>query len=190
MEKLVPLKALKDLSFTLYQEVSAIKNPSDIPVLQIQTHNLTSSVAYLTDKFGCASTNISTSFAFRLSQRNGLPEVLYGFVSCNVDSVEKKGMVDDLKGIFGFGAKSADQEVLKEKEPEKTNVSQVESQGSATTASDANAKTQATATDVKAANTEASEPMKRVERVYLDFSTTPKGAPPVPVSEINRMKDR
>ena len=113
-EKQVSVKAMADLSFTLSQQASL--GSSDLQISLIKTVNLTESVKQLTTKFGCSLSDIGTKFAIRLSPIDGLPEVISGFVSCEVTETESKkgGMVDGMKDFLGFRSKKGDQEPLKE----------------------------------------------------------------------------
>jgi hypoxia up-regulated 1 len=110
-EKQVPFRVLEDFKF----ELRHIVDEEDIPILEAGTLNLTASAAQLKDKHGCVPANISTKFTMRLSPLNGLPEVVSGSVSCEVEAAKDGGVIDNVKGLFGFGSrKSEDQEPLKE----------------------------------------------------------------------------
>jgi hypoxia up-regulated 1 len=110
-EKQVPVKTLEDITF----ELSQIVSDREVPISEVKASNLTASVAQLKDKHGCAPTNISTTFTMRLSPLDGLPEVIAGSVSCEVESTREGGVMDNVKGLFGFGSKKGeDQEALKE----------------------------------------------------------------------------
>ena len=113
-EKQVSVKAMADFSFTLSQQPSF--DSSDLQISLIKTENLTDSVKQLTNNFGCSLSDISTTFAIRLSPVDGLPEVISGSVSCEVIETETKrgGVVDGMKDFLGFGSKKGDQEPLKE----------------------------------------------------------------------------
>ena len=107
-DKQVPIKTLEDVTFVFSENAGSV----DLPVLEVAATNLTKSVAELKDKYGCAVTNISTTFNVRLSAFDGLPEVFSGTVSCKADSVKEGGVMDNVKGLFGFGKKGGDQEPL------------------------------------------------------------------------------
>ncbi len=191
-EKQVPFKNLDDFTFTLYQQIQG-DSPSqshDAPVLKVQTQNLTASVTHLTETFGCAAADISTKFAIRLSPENGLPEVVQGLVSCEVEGVEKKGgVVDDVKGFFGFGGKKGDQEPLKEEaEP-----ADPEPAASAKPSLKSKAKSKAKKTtdvpDPEVAE-EVKAPKKRTETIHLSFVAEAEGLPDFSQEELKRMKAR
>ncbi|KAI9810768.1 MAG: lumenal Hsp70 protein [Pycnora praestabilis] len=188
-EKQVPFKNLEDFSFSLYQQLPAedSSQPRESPVLKIQTQNLTASVAQLTEKFGCTAADISTTFSIRLSSSNGLPEVMQGSVSCEVNIVDKKGgVVDDVKGFFGFGGKKGDQEPLKgdEEVPDSANsIEEPETKTISTQVGSQTANPSAKVDDVK-------EAKKRTELVYLSFTAENQGLPRPSQVELKRITDR
>ena len=107
-EKQVTIKTLDDIKFQFLQS-----NGQDNPVLEVEATNLTKSVAQLKDKYGCAPVNISTVFSMRLDPFSGLPEIVSGGVSCQTAGSKDGGVLDNVKGLFGFGSKKgSDQEPL------------------------------------------------------------------------------
>jgi len=109
-EKQVRLKSLEDVKLEFAQSVGG----KDTPILAVEATNLTQSASVLKGKHGCVAANISTIFTIRLSPWDGLPEVVAGSVSCEAQADKQGGgIVDDVKGLFGFGSKrSLDQEPL------------------------------------------------------------------------------
>jgi len=188
-EKQVPFKNVEDFSFTLYQEISDQESRDGVkkPIQQVRTENLTASVAQLSEKFGCAAADISTKFSVRLSPIDGLPEVTEGSVSCETESLEKKGgVVDGVKGLFGFGSKKGDQEPLQEgSETESaTPISSAE-----TSATFSQAESQTPNPEQKSGE-ETRQPKKRTEVVRIKFTTESQGIPLVSKQELIRIKDR
>ncbi|KAJ5158084.1 uncharacterized protein N7500_007735 [Penicillium coprophilum] len=112
-EKQVTVKNLEDFEFSFAQHVA---QDEEHPILSVQTQNLTASVAKLKDNFGCTNANITTKFTIRLSPVDGLPEVMAGTVSCEVEA-EKKGIVEDVKGFFGLGKKDEQEPLGEDGEP-------------------------------------------------------------------------
>lgn len=116
--KQVPFKNLDDFAFTLSQIQGTSEDQRDATSLQINTVNLTDSVKSLIAK-GCKKEEISTTFGIRLDPTFGLPEVVEGTVSCEVEAVEKDGSVlDSVKGMFGFGSGKKDdtQQIVKDED--------------------------------------------------------------------------
>ena len=112
LEKQIPLKTSEEVSFAFTQEITeGINTKRSIPVTRATTMNLTASVQELAEKHGCASDNITAAFDVRLSIVNGLPEITRAYVSCEALDF-KKGVVDGVKGLFGFGGKKEGEEVL------------------------------------------------------------------------------
>jgi len=189
----MPFKKLEDFSFSLHQSLPKSQQSGnsafeDAPVLMVQTQNLTQSVAFLQENFGCAGSDIKTQFSIRLSPKDGQPEILHGSVSCEVEvPAEKKGgVVDDVKGFFGFGSKKGDQEPLAP-EPISDTSSSTEQAPSATTPSTTETASSSSAAKVDEGPIAMS---KKIERVYLKFTTSPEGIPEVSKSQLKRIKER
>lgn len=181
-EKQVTVKNLDDFEFGFYQQVDPTKD--NLPVLSVQTQNLTASVAKLKDSFGCSAGNITTKFAIRLSPVDGLPEVTSGNVSCEVE-VEKKGsVVDDVKGFFGLGSKKEDQQPLGEDESGESITLDHEA-GTTTTSSASDASSTTTATESAKATTQT-----KLEIIPISLKSTHLGTKAPSASEMARINSR
>ena len=193
-EKQVSVKATEDFSFSLSQQTPV--PPSDLPVSEIKTHNLTDSVKSLTNK-GCTLGEITTRFTVRLSPVDGLPEVISGSVSCQITEPDTKkgGMVEGVKDLFGFGSKKGDQEPLKGDTDTNASTSSSISNSatisssleSSTTSADSQA-TQSSAAD--ATKEKPKEAKKKMETVYVAFFTEVTGTSGVKPDSLQRMKKR
>lgn len=184
VEKQVPFKVTEDFSMSLYQQASGGETqPTHSPVTKVQTQNLTASVNKLVDSFGCKVADVSTKFTIRLSPNNGLPEVLRGSVSCEVTVSDKKGVVDDVKGFFGFGAKKGSQEPLAAEDDVETPAS-----------SEAESTTTPSPAESTAPSSESGDDAKdvknRIETISISFSTEMEGLPQISSGELKRIKDR
>ncbi|KIW91470.1 uncharacterized protein Z519_07436 [Cladophialophora bantiana CBS 173.52] len=112
-EKQVPIRTLEDVTFGFTQTVKEL----ELPVTEVGALNLTKSVGELKEKHGCAAANISTIFTMRLSHVDGLPEVVSGSVSCETESTKGGTVIDNVKGLFGFGSnKDGDQKVVEDED--------------------------------------------------------------------------
>lgn len=184
-EKQVTMKNLDDFEFSFYQQIPSGDKVSESPVLSVQTNNLTASVAELKEKFGCSAANITTKFSIRLSPVDGLPEVVVGSVSCEVEDTEKKGsVVDDVKGFFGLGSKKGDQEPLGE-EVEPSESITLEPEESTTTTATSDTTSTSTAKESKKAT-----PQTKLEVIPVKFTTSQLGIPAPSATELNRIKNR
>ncbi|GAB7361890.1 hypothetical protein MBLNU230_g1928t1 [Neophaeotheca triangularis] len=178
--KQVAFKDKDDFSFGLFQVVGDV----DRPVSRVQTTNLTDGVAQLKEKFGCEKDDISTKFSIKLSNINGLPEVLSGSVSCEVEGSGKAGgMMDSAKDWLGFGKKK-DQEAEDEEDAGPTE--EVEASTSSATSDASSASDSASASASKAPEA----PKKHTESVMVSFTSTSQGNPQPNPSQIKSMKDR
>lgn len=175
--KQVAFKDKKDFGFGFTQNVEG----QERKVLKVESGNLTEGVAELNRKFGCEVEEVATKFSVRLSGENGLPEVVAGLVSCEVDGAGKAGSVGDtVKDWLGFGKKK-EQEVLGG-EAEDVLVEEVEA--STATSSKKTKKDKASSSTKSGSSTsgasaaaEASEvPQKRTESIPVKFTSSPDGS--------------
>ncbi|KAF7513906.1 hypothetical protein GJ744_006520 [Endocarpon pusillum] len=179
-EKQVPFKAQEDFHLDLTQMV----DDRDIPVLEISVSNLTASAAQLKDKYACTSANISTKLTMRLSPLDGLPEVLSGSVSCEVEATKEGGVMDNVKGLFGFGSKKAEgQEPLLEENSSEADTT------SATLSTDPETSTSPSAST--STTDKASKPSSSTVVIPLSLTTRPLGLNlPIPVDQLTRVRTR
>jgi hypoxia up-regulated 1 len=158
------------------------------PVLDVESVNLTLSVQELNTKFGCEKADITTKFSFRLGSLDGLPEVVGGSVSCEVDDIPKAGTVGDtVKDWLGFGKKK-DQEALNDGDDEVP----VEDVDTNTSTKSSKKKESSTATSSGSADpAKASDvPKKRTETINVHLIATPAGGLPFEKSKLKDIRDR
>ncbi|MCJ1379569.1 lumenal Hsp70 protein [Xylographa soralifera] len=187
-EKQVPFKVVQDFAFDLYQQVIiGTESFKDVPVSKVQTQNLTASVKELTEKFGCSVADINTTFSIRLSPLDGLPEATRGSVSCEVVDAKKGDFVDNVKGLFGFGSgsKKGEQEPLVDGSNKDTT-----SRVGAETISRVSSSVTAEPKPTDSKSSDKTNEKKRVEIIYVGFTTNVTGLPRISSSEMQRMKDR
>jgi len=174
-------KDKEDFAFGLYQVI----NDVDRPITRVQTGNLTASVQELNTKFGCEKDAIITKFSIKLSSVSGLPEVIGGTVSCEVEAAARSGSVgDSVKDWLGFGKKK-DQQPLGEGEDE----GPVEEVDAATSTSTASGKSASSASASSTAKT-PEKPKKSIESIPIAFSTSAQGNPQPAPEELKRMRER
>jgi hypoxia up-regulated 1 len=178
-EKQVTVKNLEDFEFSFYQQV----DEQGLPVLSVQTQNLTASVNKLKDTFGCTTANITTKFNIRLSPVTGLPEVTSGNVGCEVEAEKKGSVVEDVKGFFGLGSKKGEQEPLAEDEPSESITLEPEAESS-TTASASSSTTTTTKENAKPTS------QTKLEIIPINLKSTPLGTQAPSVAELARIKGR
>ena len=178
-EKQVTVKNLEDFEFSFAQLVG---QDEEQPILSVQTQNLTASVAKLKDSFGCTTANITTKFTIRLSPVDGLPEVVAGTVSCEVES-EKKGIVEDVKGFFGLGKKDEQESLGEDGEPRESITLEPETESSTT--SSTSSKTTTTSTkDAKPT------PQTKLEVIPIGLKSVALGTPAPSAEELLRINTR
>jgi hypoxia up-regulated 1 len=179
-EKQVTVKNLDDFDFSFYQQVG--QDGDNLPVLSVETQNLTASVTKLKDSFGCSAANITAKFNIRLNPINGLPQVTSGNVSCEVEA-EKKGIVDDVKGFFGLGSKKGDQQPLGEDEASESITLEPEVESSTTSTSDAST-TSATKDNGK------TTVQTKLEVIPIALKSIPLGTKAPSAAELSRIRGR
>jgi hypoxia up-regulated 1 len=184
-EKQYSFKNQHDFSIDFYEHVPSSENVSpgsaEKETLKLTTQNLTESVAVLKQKYGCTDADINLKLSTRLSTSNGQVEIQKLIVDCEVEDTDKPGMVDSVKGMFGFGKK--DQEPLAEEDESVETISTPESSSSET----ASTPTSSTSTTTSVAK---SKPTKHFQVIPIKYTAEPQGRPQLPRAEIIRMKDR
>lgn len=109
-EKTVTVRSTDDIVID-FSQTSPLQETSR-QILTVEAKNLTKSAAELRNSYGCANQNITTTFTVRLSPFDGLPEIISGSVSCEAQKAKEGSVMDNVKGMFGFGSKKGEQEPL------------------------------------------------------------------------------
>ncbi|KAK3670997.1 lumenal Hsp70 protein [Recurvomyces mirabilis] len=187
--KQVTFKDKEDFEFSLWQNVEG----GDRAVVGVVSSNLTAGVKKLHSDFGCEKEDVQTKFSLRLSPVDGLPEVVGGSVSCEVEGAVKKeggSVIDSAKDWLGFGGKK-DQEPLKDGE-EEIPVEEVEAETSTSTKSSKSKSSKSTSSTSGTASASKilEKPKKRTESIPVAFTTSPLGLPQPKPSDLKRMRDR
>ncbi|KAK5708260.1 lumenal Hsp70 protein [Elasticomyces elasticus] len=179
--KQVSFKDKEDFAFSVYQTVDGI----DRPVIRVQTNNLTAGVKELNTKYGCTAADVSTKFGIKLSAVNGLPEVVSGTVSCEVEGSAKSGSVmDTAKDWLGLGKK--DQEPLGVEDDGPTE----EVKAGTSSASKSKSSSTSSSGSSSSSSKVPEKPKKRTESINVAFIVTPQGNPQPAPEELKRMRDR
>lgn len=188
--KEIPFKMMGEFDFTLYQTVpSGKEEPARSPIVHAQTGNMTKVITNLIDDEGCDRESIDTKFTVRINPVNGLPEVIKGWAQCEVEE-KKEGVMDSVKGLFGFGSKKDGQEPLKEGEAEEITET-VDTQSASSSSSSANAGSSEASTDkTEAEAAKDAKPKKKTVKSAVTFHLTQKGYEKHPRKETTRMSDR
>jgi hypoxia up-regulated 1 len=189
--KTVSFHNQRDFQLTFHQIVDPSEDVSpgsaEKEILHISMTNLTASVAEAKEKHGCLETDIFTKLSIRLSPENGEVDVTKAIVHCEVDGEEKKdSVVDSVKGLFGFGSKKGEQEVIDDSEP-------VDATGSSSTTSSVASKSEAalaSSSPSASAKEAKSKPPKRIIEIPLSLVTARLGYPQLETKDITRMKER
>lgn len=109
-EKQVTIKSTDDLQIQFFQ--TSPDQQVSTPILTVEAANLTKSTSELKNSYGCASSNITTVFTVRLNPFDGLPEIISGTASCEAQKAKEGSVMDNVKGMFGFGSKKGEQQPL------------------------------------------------------------------------------
>ncbi|KAI5783689.1 Hsp70 protein-domain-containing protein [Geopyxis carbonaria] len=156
------------------------QRPGTEELLLVKTENVTESIKKLTGTVGCPENDITAKFSLYLSKNTGIPTVGKGWVECTVEVLpepEKKegeGIVDGVKGLFGFGKKKDDEQASESSA----------SASSSSSSSSKSKKSKSTSTSSAAASsgTADAEPklIKKTERIPVKFTVSPLGFPQLP----------
>lgn len=199
IEKQVPINILQDVSFQFSQLTDTEK-----PISVVEATNLTKSTAELQSK-GCVAANISTVFNIRLSPTDGLPEIISGSVSCKPEAGKDGGVLDNVKGLFGFGGKKdSEQEVLEDDEQSEAEsttltplpVSDPTSSGetiSATSPAESASESDGSATPTTPTKSKKSSKPKSTPSllsIALSLKASPLGLNKPPTSSLPRLRER
>ncbi|KAH8600555.1 Hsp70 protein-domain-containing protein [Bisporella sp. PMI_857] len=167
-EKQILFQNRKEFSIEFYQDVPASENvipgPTEKEVLQITTQNLTDSVAALKEKF-----------SFKIGKL---------LVDCEVEDIEKPGVVDSMKNMFGFGKK--DQAPLEDGESTTETTS---TETSSSTATSSSSPQQRAERSLRRPKSQRSQP-STFEVIPIKFKSEIKGRLEVPTKEVLRIKER
>ena len=176
---------------SISQQVPSIEDASklvELKISEITFTNLTSSAADLIVNYGCGKDALNTTFSLRLSPVTGLPEISDATISCEVESTEKKGgVVDDVKGFFGFGKKDGSA-IDGTEDPELVETSITTD--SITSSSTSDASSTSSSKSAKTSKAAAKKKKKKIQTVPLSMSYgADRGALPSN-DELMRMKER
>lgn len=190
--KVVPFQNQEDFDVHFYQHVDNAGDGTfsgERELVRLVTQNLTATVAELKEKRGCIGSDIVTKFGVRLNSANGEVEITEAAVHCEVDEDDKKGgVVDGVKGLFGFGSKKSDQDIFQDEEI----VSDAEpsTDGSSTSTSSATKSSSSPSASASAPATEDKPKGKRLIAIPLDFKVERKGYPALPADVLSKKKER
>jgi hypoxia up-regulated 1 len=202
--KEVPFTMYGEFDFTLYQTVPHDEEQARAPIVHARTGNLTRVVTEFVES-GCIVEDVKTKFAVQMDPRLGLPEVLKGWVHCDMIEPEKPGAFEGVKNFLGFGSKKEGQEPLKESDDPAASKSSSDSESSSTkkdtsaeeTPAAKEAETPVALPEAKegkdakdAKDTEAPKPKKKTLSSAITFHLTQKGYEKHPRPELKRMRTR
>ncbi|KFY21589.1 hypothetical protein V493_07273 [Pseudogymnoascus sp. VKM F-4281 (FW-2241)] len=189
-EKVVSFQNLEDFDVHFYQHIDNAGEGTfsgEREVMKLATKNLTATVTELKEGRGCDASDIVTKFGVRLNVFNGEVEITGATAQCEVDEDEKAGgVVDNVKGLFGFGAKKSDQDIFEDAEI----VSDAEtSTETSTTTSTGKQSSTSSAASASSAAADA-KPKKRLVAIPLAFELEKKGYPALPTEVLFNKKER
>lgn len=195
----------EDFSVEFYQEVPA--SPLDVtpgveqkPTKTFDTKNLTETVSLMKEKYSCEPSDVLFKLSLKLSSDNGEVEVTKAYVECEAEVIEKEGLMDGVKNLFGFGNKKDDQKPLADEDSsasaESSSTQSAASSSTATTSAteSIDSSQSSTATTSSASTPESQEAKekktKKMVSVPVKFELTKTGAPQLDKVDILQSKDR
>jgi hypoxia up-regulated 1 len=189
--KTVSFQNQQDFPITFYQHVGSSEDVSpgaaEKEIMRVSMTNLTASVAQLKEKHGCTDGDILMKLSVRLNPDDLETQITKAVLQCETEEEEKKdSMVDNVMGLFGFGSKKGDQEVLDGYE-------QIQASGSES-ASSSSSSTSETASPSASASPAAKDgkpkTTKRLVEIPLTFETERLGYPQLEAKDVLRIKER
>lgn len=183
----------EDFEVQFYQQVPSADGVVEKETKVLTTKNLTASVASLVDEKGCAKSEVQFKVQLRLSSVDGEVEVAQASVECEAEEVEKEGIIDGVKNLFGFG-KNKDQQPLADAEEGTETVeteSTTASTDTATTSSQESSASSASTTE-SAESAEASPKPKKKTLVVVpvDYTLEKTGVPQFEKKELTKYRAR
>ncbi|KAI1173202.1 actin-like ATPase domain-containing protein [Nemania sp. FL0916] len=173
----------EDFSIRFFQQIPSADGFVEKETKEIKTKNLTATVASLVEKHGCVEDDIQFKVQLRLGAENGEVQVVQTSVECETEDVEKEGIMDGVKNLFGFG-KNKDQKPLTD--GEEANESETTTTDTATTST-----TESTATPSSNESAEKVEaPKKRLVVIPVNYSTEKLGTHGLSKADLTKVKDR
>ncbi|KAI0399216.1 Hsp70 protein-domain-containing protein [Xylaria palmicola] len=174
----------EDFSVRFFQQVPSSEGMMEKETKEMKTKNLTATVASLVEKHGCAEEGIQFKAQFRLGAETGEVQVVKTFAECETDEVEKEGIMDGVKNLFGFG-KNKDQKPLADGEEG------IESETTSTdTATTSSTESAATPSSSGESTESAAVPKKRIVTIPVDYSMEKLGTPGLSKADFTKAKDR
>lgn len=203
-EKEVTFNNKHDFSVDFYQEVPASSRDVTPGVEEkltktLNTKNLTDTVAAMKEKYACEPADIQFKLGLRLSSDNGEVEVTKAYVECEGEVVEKEGLMDGVKNLFGFGKKDEQKPVADDESTEAAEKSSDDSaqSSSTTTSSSATGSTESSSSTVsssaspsESAEAKEGQKTKKIVSVSVKFELTKTGAPQLDKIDVLQSKDR
>lgn len=192
----------EDFAVQFYQELPA--SSSDVTpggvtekeVKTLNTKNLTDTITMMKDKYLCEPSDVQFKLGLRLSKENGEVQVTKAYVECEGEVVEKEGLMDGVKNLFGFGKKDDQKPLADGESSESTEESSTtESASTSTTpASESTDSSSSTSTESAAAASESEEVKetrsKKMVSVPVKFDLQTSGAPQLDKVDVLQSKDR
>lgn len=191
----------EDFEVEFYQEVPA--SPSDVTpgheqkaTKVLNTKNLTDTVTMMEDKYLCEPSDIQFKLGLRLTKENGEVEVTKAYVECEGEVVEKEGLMDGVKNLFGFGKKDDQKPLTDSESTESVDESPTTASTDSSSSSTATESTgSSTTTSTDSAEASASEEVKetrsrKMVSVPVKVDLQKAGAPQLDKVDVLQSKDR
>jgi hypoxia up-regulated 1 len=189
--KTVSFQNQQDFRVTFYQHVGSSENVSpgsaEKEIMQVSMTNLTASAAQIKEKHSCTDGDILVKLSVRLNPDDGEAQITKVVLHCETEEEEKKdSMVDSVKGLFGFGSKKGEQEVLDDSE-------QVQASGSESVSSSSLSSSETASPSASlspSVKDDKPKTTKRTIEIPLTFETERLGYPKLDTKDILRIKER
>ncbi len=188
--KTVSFQNQQDFRVTFYQHVGSSENVSpgsaEKEIMRVSMTNVTASVAQIKEKHTCTDGDILVKLSVRLNPDDSEAQITKAVLHCETEEEEKKdSMVDSVKGLFGFGSKKDEQEVLDDSEQIQASGSEITSSSSSSSFDQASP-----AASASPSPKDGKSNSKRLIEIPLTFETERLGYPQLETKDILRIKER
>lgn len=187
----------EDFSIEFFQQVPAAASDvtpgyEEKATKVLNTKNLTATVAMMAEKYSCEPSDVLFKLAVRLAPEDGEVDVTKAYVECEAEIVEKAGIVDGVKNLFGFGNKKDQQPLTDGESSESADASEsteASTSSSTTESSSSSSSTTSSASASESAEAKETKTRKMVS-VPVKFELEKAGIPQLDKIDILQSKDR
>ncbi len=187
----------EDFTVEFYQQVPSPGGSSadseERPTKALITKNLTATITALGEKYSCDPGTVQFKVGMRLSSEGGEVEITKAVAECEAEELEKEGIMDGVKNLFGFGKKEqqplSDGESATAGDSEPTASTGAESSTAAETPGSSS--TESSSSAPASESTDSPKAKKKLTvTIPIEYELEKRGIPELSKPDIQGLKDR